>query len=279
MSRTTDIGGILRKFATPFLLLLIGLAVSFSRTAGADEHESLLGPDWKVSVGALGTWEPRYEGGDSHRWSMLPILEINWADTITFGVEDGLRWNAYKNDFFKVGPVVTHYMGSMDYLGNHDRLDRISEIDPGIQVGIFSELFYEGFFFDNKILQSVSGDSEGFRVNAGIGYRTDIGDDWHIMGRVESTFLNDNEMKTYFQVTTSEGTNTNGIGPPPYEPDEGFKDAAFMLKVTYDIYGGLSAQGRTRVGYLLDDAGESPLVKTRGSQLQLYSALGLVYTF
>ncbi len=40
---------------------------------------------WEVSLGAGASWRPTFEGSDRSRFRPLPVIIINWRDTITFG--------------------------------------------------------------------------------------------------------------------------------------------------------------------------------------------------
>ena len=122
--------------------------------------------DWDLTIGAGAAMVPEYDGGKDFTVAPLPILELDWKDTIFLSADDGLGWNAYKTRNFRIGPVVTYYLGSSDMPVG------IEDVDPGIQVGAFTEFAFDHWKLDTTALYAVSGSSEGMRVDMGVSYGT-----------------------------------------------------------------------------------------------------------
>ena len=243
----------------------------------AAQQASVTDRDWKFSLGAGVALQPEYEGADSFKIAPLPILDIRYRDDVFLTVRDsagsaqeGLGWNVYKTRNFRVGPMATYYYGSTD------RPTGISDVDPGFQVGAFAEFAFDHWMFDTRVLYSVSGSSEGARLNLGAAYGTRINKDWRLVARANTTAINDNEMKTYFGVNSREASDSILT---EYSPGAGFYDAGLDLDLTYDISKAWSVIGIVKTHYLLGDAADSPLVTVNGSKAQVYFGLAAAYNF
>jgi outer membrane protein len=257
----------------------MSVATVASALAGGPSLKEKAAGDWDVVLGIGPAFEPEFEGSDALRINALPILEVKWRDEVFLSADDGLGWNAFKTPNFRIGPVLTHYLGSSNYFGTHDRPTGISEIDPGIQIGAFSEFAFDHFKIDAKALYAIYGSSEGLRINMGASIGSRIEKDWAVILRVDTTWLNDNEMKTYFGISQREASGDGNSGLAQYRPGMGFKDIGLGMDLTYEISKVWSVLGRAKLSYLLGDAADSPLVTTGGSEVQAYGGLSLGYRF
>lgn len=246
-------------------------------TGVAAQQASATDGDWNFSVGAGVALQPEYEGSDTFKIAPLPILDIRYRDVAFLTVRDsagsareGLGWNAYKTRNFRVGPMATYYSGS------GDRPTGISDVDPGFQVGAFTEFAFDHWKFDTRVLYGVSGSSEGARLNLGTAYGTRINKDWRLVARANTTVINANEMKTYFGVNSREASDSTLA---EYSPGAGFYDVGLDLDLTYDISKAWSVIGTLKGHYLIGDAADSPLVKDAGAEAQVYLGLAVAYHF
>jgi len=230
-----------------------------------------------VVLGIGPAMEPEYEGSDTFRVTALPILEVNWRDEVFLSADDGLGWNALKTRNFRIGPVLTYYLGSSDYIGTHNRPTGINEIDSGFQAGAFSEFAFDHVKLDAKALYAIYGGTEGLTINMGASYGSRIEKDWAIIIRADTTWLNDNEMQSYFGVNSKEASNNSLYSE--YSPGMGFKDIGLGMDLTYEVSKTWSVLGRAKFSYLLSEAADSPLITVNGSVYQFYGGLGLAYHF
>ena len=226
--------------------------------------------DWDLTVGAGVAMVPEFDGAEDYTFAPLPILELDWRNTIFLSADRGLGWNAYKTRNFKIGPVATYYLGSPDKpAGTND-------VDPGFQVGAFTEFAFDHWKLDATVLQAVSGSSEGMRIDVGAAYGTRIEKDWSIILRLNTMFYNANEMKTYFGIGAREASDS---GLAEYSPGMGFKDVGLDATVAYDITKTWSVRGIGKFHYMLGEAADSPIVSVKGSEVQLSVGMGVAYHF
>ncbi len=226
--------------------------------------------DWDLTVGAGAAMVPEFDGAEDYTIAPIPILELDWRNTVFLSAERGLGWNAYKTRNFKIGPVGTYYLGSSD------KPPGTNDVDPGFQIGAFAEFAFDHWKLDATVLQAVSGSSEGMRIGMGAAYGTRIEKDWRVILRLNTMFYNANEMKTYFGINAREASDS---GLATYDPGMGFKDVGIDATVIYDVTKTWSIRGIGKLHYMLGEAADSPLVSEKGSDLQLSAGMGVAYHF
>ncbi len=235
------------------------------------EGEKYSWEDYDLTLGAFVAAAPKYIGAEEYTALPLPLIDFKWKEHVFFNTWDGLGWNAYKTRNFRTGPVVTYYLGSSDRPGNVD------DIDPGIRGGAFAEFAFDHYKLDMVILQSLSGGAEGLRGEIGASYGARFYDDWRLVARLSTTFLNENEMDTYFGLNVEEAKSLNE--GQAYSPDMGFQDVTLRIDLTYDVTENWKVLTVLKGGQLMSEAADSPLVDKKGSATQGYFGMGVAYHF
>ena len=93
---------------------------------------------------------------------------------------------------------------------------------------------------------------------------------------IKTTYANDNYMKTYFGVTTSQASSS---GFKEFNANGGIKDMGAGTSLIYPFnkyWSFITIANYTR---LLNDAAKSPLVENAGSKNQFWLGLGVAYRF
>lgn len=253
-------------------VLAIGLLAG---TTGAEAGQKK--QDWKFELGAGAAMIPEYPGSDTFSVRPMPIVDINWKDTVFLtggrtlglGVDEGLGWNVYKTKNFRVGPLATYYWGSSD------RPTGINDVDPGFQVGAFTEFAFDHWKLDAKALYGVSGSSEGARLNLGVSWGSKFAKDWTLIVRGDTHIANANEMKTYWGISPREASD-NTKGYSEHDPGVGVEDVGLGFNLRYAVTDEVSIVSVGRFGYLVMDAADSPLSE---ADYQGYLGLGVSYSF
>ncbi|MEL7043318.1 MAG: MipA/OmpV family protein [Pseudomonadota bacterium] len=86
------------------LSLLLASSTTLTLTAIAQERPDLEG--WRVTVGAGSLYAPTYEGDDDYALSVLPNIQVRYADTFSASVQNGLRYNIVNTDQLTIGPLA-----------------------------------------------------------------------------------------------------------------------------------------------------------------------------
>ncbi|MGB0683435.1 MAG: MipA/OmpV family protein [Magnetovibrionaceae bacterium] len=248
------------------------LAIAFSLSLSPKAEAGPTFEDWDFTVGAGAMVVPEYRGGGTDDVTVrpLPLIRIDYKDVAFLDVQEGLGWNALNLKNYKAGPLVRYYFGSDDMPAG------IDEVDPGVQVGGFFNFMFERWKFDVTALQAVSGSSEGFRGDFGVTYGTKINQDWVFTARLGTTFMNGNELATYYGIKDKEEVQS---GLSKYTPDYGFENVGLTFTLRYQIEPWLSATFIGGYDYLLPEAADSPIVKTVGSEHQYKAGTGIAFHF
>jgi outer membrane protein len=61
---------------------------------------------WGLAVGAGGLATPTYEGDDAYRLSVLPNIQITYADTFFASMQDGVGYRVINTDGLRAGPIA-----------------------------------------------------------------------------------------------------------------------------------------------------------------------------
>ena len=91
---------------------------------------------------------------------------------------------------------------------------------------------------------------------------------------IKTTYANDNYMKTYFGVTTSQASAS---GFKEFNANSGIKDVGIGTTLIYPFnkyWSFITIPNYTR---LINDATKSPLVENAGSKNQFWLGLGVAY--
>jgi outer membrane protein len=233
--------------------------------------------DWDVTIGLGAIAFPKYEGSETLAVWPLPYFDIKWKDQVFLSATEGLGWNAWKTRNFRVGPIVTYGLPGDKPSGSNDT-------DFALHAGLFAEFAFDYWKIDAKFLQSVLGSGEGQRAELGAGAGLKINKKWTLFSRLSTTWMSENEMKTYFGINDREAsdlTSLNNLKPKAvtYAPGAGFKDVAFSQKVGYEFTNHWSMLGEAKYARLLGDAADSPLVDRLGSANQFTIWTAVAYKF
>jgi outer membrane protein len=233
--------------------------------------------DWDITVGLGAMMFPKYEGSSDVTVWPLPYFDVKWKDKVFFSATEGLGWNAWKTRNFRVGPVVTYGLPG-------DKPSGAEDTDFALHAGLFAEFAFDYWKIDAKFLQSVMGSGEGQRAEIGAGGGLKINKQWTLFSRLSTTWMSENEMKTYFGINDLEAstmTRDHKLAPKllRYSPGGGIKDVSFSQKIGYDFNSKWSILGEAKYSHLIGDAADSPLVTKFGSANQFTVWTAAAYRF
>lgn len=223
---------------------------------------------------------PEFDGSDKYQAIPFAIANVKWR-----GVELQLRGLQARLDVlgdspWDVGPIV-NLRGKRDD-DVKGPVSRLAEIDRTVEAGGFIGYRFGGrqdglgeIGLEASFLHDVSGEHDGFAVNAGVSYAAIR---W---GRVfanvdaDATYGDKSFNRTYFGVTRS-GSAASGLRA--YRPDAGFRDVGAGLTVGYQIDERWGLLGRASVTRYVGEAADSPIVKD-GSKTAGLFGLGVSYRY
>lgn len=217
---------------------------------------------------------PSYPGSD--RFNVRPLVDV----AVARGSEP-FEYEAADESFgipildtkrFSIGPVFNLQTGR-----------RRSEVGPGIsEVGTTVELggFANAWLTDavrvhGELRIGVNG--HGATVaDIGIDYVARDGDRWLFAIGPRVSLSDGKYQDSYFRVTPRESAAT---GLPVFNPGSGVHSVGANATTTYQLTPRWGLYGYGKYDRLVADAGDSPIVRSRGSRNQISGGLGLSYTF
>lgn len=265
-----------RVLIASLLLAAAGLGAAPCPQAWADEA---LRNAWDVTLGAGAGYDPDYEGASSNSFEPIPYFDITWydadANARTFLNVDGLGIYLFSTPTFRVGPLATWRPGRRERWSSD--LRGLGDASSSFQAGAIME--YQPHDCCYVFLKG------RHDVNADYGTFVDVGGEvtaplapqhWYLNVRVTATWASRSGTQPMFGITPAQSAAS---GLAPYSPSSGMHDATVTPSLIYDVDGHWSVAGRVKYERLLDQAADSPLVKTRGSADQLSAELLLLYHF
>ena len=199
------------------------------------------------NAGGLGALKPNYKGSNQYEVSGFPFIDIK-----------------YKKIFFlnfRVGAAFNFY-GSRDK-DDSTYLQGFQDVDAGLDAGVFGSISFEKFSAKLKFRQDISNNHEGHLISGRLVYKAIESRKLIANFNIKTTYANDNYMKTYFGVTTSQ---TSASGFKEFNAYTGIKDVGIGTTLIYPFnkyWSFITIANYTR---LLNDAAKSPLVENAGSK-------------
>jgi outer membrane protein len=259
-----------------FVAALIG-ALAVAGGASAQENE------WRVTMGAGGIFAPAYEGDDDYRLSLVPNIEVRYGERFTASVQNGARYRVVDAPVWRLGPIA-RIKFSRDEDGaqafavsgeDSDDLRGLGDVDASLELGVFADYVLGAVTLSAEARQAVSGHES---------WVADLGASWSGRSRAFSRdimwsagprvrLVGDGYNEAYFGVTASQAVAS---GLPLYEAAGGLYSYGFGASAVAPLSsdGRWALVGLASYDRLTGDAGDSPLVRERGSADQ--ATLGLV---
>jgi outer membrane scaffolding protein for murein synthesis (MipA/OmpV family) len=259
-SRRPKIGMLLRTCVAPALALVL-LIAPHSNALAQDDPFGAPGPtkEWDVTLGGGVAVRPTFEGSDRYRVTPMPMLNIKWNDSVSFG-PDGL--NAYWHDgAVKAGAGLTFDPGRADkgtgiLTAGDDRLSGLGTIDPAVGFKAFGEYKAGQVIFGSSVTQFAGADNHGALVNARIATPLPVSDQLMLMGSISADWADKNYMQTIFGVTSLQASRSRFT---QFNARAGVKDVGVGLNAIYRIDGNWSVSTMAQITELTGDAAKSPI--------------------
>lgn len=233
--------------------------------------------DWRVNLGAIGFATPSYEGSNSYKARALPIVDVEWRETVFLSAERGLGANVVTlrdpggRGAFRAGPFV-NYRFSRDQ-GDDDDLRGMGDVKDGVDLGAFASYDFGPLGLRVAGRRNVSHSELGGTIDLGLRYRVPVGGTMIGVGP-SATWADSDYMQSYFGVTAAQSAAS---GMRAYAPSSGFKDVGLSANAVHPLGGNWALTGLGGYKRLIGDAADSPLVKDRGTPNQFRVGLGITY--
>ena len=271
-------------FKIPVFSLLI--FISFNASAQRPPQQDQNG--WDVYIGAGALYAPTYPGDDDYNLSAVPFFRVTKGDRFFASVQEGAGYAAIDKAGFRAGPLAQIDFGrdedgSSPFRVTGDKtedLRGLGTIDFTVALGGFAEYDFGDFELKVKGGQALGG-HDGFTGQVSFDYDT------RIMGAGPPLFVtvgpnlkygSGNYTDAYYGITAEQsalsglaeynpggGITSYGLGGNILVPVSRSGNAAIILLGSYDR--------------LTSDAGDSPLVRNRGSRDQFFTGAAFARKF
>ncbi len=207
---------------------------------------------------------PTYEGSDDYEVVGAPFIYPRFGGAggrLSVRGADDIRYRLINGPRLAVGPLVG-YKSDRDE-DDGPLLAGLGDVEGGVVVGGFAEFKLQPWLtFDVSYHRTVTGDVDGGQVRFGLASETPVTPALTLLARVGATYADDAYMGAYFGITAAQEATSLAL-LPEYDAGAGIKDVHVQLGADIKLSQtwGLKISGR--YGYLVGDAGDSPVVETR----------------
>lgn len=250
----------------------------FAATPALAQDPAAPRSDWRVVLGGAGFFVPSYEGSDRLKARALPIVDIEWRETVFLDTRRGLGANALTlrdpngRGALRVGPLLS-WRFARDEDDDSD-LRGLGNVKDGVDLGGFASYEFGSFALGLVGKKNVSHTELGSTVEVSGRYRHRLAGGTMLAVGPSATWADSDYMRTYFGVTAAQ---SRASGLATASPSAGFKDVGLSGSAVHPLGKGWSLVGTAGYARLIGDAADSSLVKTRGSADQTRVGLGVSY--
>jgi outer membrane scaffolding protein for murein synthesis (MipA/OmpV family) len=241
--------------------------------------QSQIAPDDYTLLGAAVRTRPAYDGSESQRTDVVPVVRYYgqpWFARTTQGIlEGGVHWDLGSGVAagFQLSYDEGRKTSESSFLRDHNFND---DIDPGASVGAHLEwdtkIGPAPIFLLGRYRQSLDSDRGAlFDLRLNVGVYGSGGAIVALFG--EATWGSSKANNTFYAVTPAQSAAT---GLPAYEPGSGLKDTTFGVIASYDLSRHWSLVGSLQERWLQGDVKNSPLVER---SYNTYANAGIAYRF
>lgn len=217
---------------------------------------------------------PEYPGSSDLSWS--PYVSVSRAsgdDVFAFEAPDeSFGLPLFSANGFSAG-------GSLGFEGNRSRNDTggaLPKVGFGVELGGFAQYqLMPAVRVRAEARQAVSG-HDGFVANLSADYIARDRDLWTFSIGPRVTLTDGRYQRAYFGIAPADAV---AAGLPAYRPDGGLQAVGATTGLLYQLTPRIGVLGYAKYDRLVEDAGDSPVVRRFGSRNQWSGAIALSYTF
>jgi len=242
---------------------------------------------WSVYLGGGVLYTPAYPGDDDHYLTAVPFIRVTKGDEFVASVQEGMRYAAVNDGGFKAGPMATLEFGRDEDGKNPFRVSGarttdllgLGDIDTSISLGAFAEYDAGEITFKASAGKALWA-HDGVTGQIGADYRTVVktgGPPLFFSAGPNLKFGDGKFSQAYFGITQAQALAS---GLPAFEADGGITSYGASGNLILPLSrGGDALLLLASYDRLTGDAGDSPLVRQRGSRDQFFTGLAAAKKF
>ncbi len=199
---------------------------------------------WRGNFGVGVGLAPDYPGSQDYELVGLPMVDIEWRDTVFFSTQRGLGAHFYTARRFRAGARLTYDRGR-DNSANA-RLRGTPDIDPSIEAGVFAEYYRKAWRFTADARKGMTDGHEGVILSGSAAVGGRLGERASLIVGAELHVADSDYMDAYFAF--------GGISAA-----SGLRDFGFFMHIIYSLSERFYISVDPRISVLQGDAATSGL--------------------
>ncbi|MBM3567889.1 MAG: MipA/OmpV family protein [Alphaproteobacteria bacterium] len=223
-------------------------------------------PD-RITLGFGLGYVPDYVGSDEYQLYPLPLIDVEYRDTLFVSTARGLGYNFVKRKDLKMGVRAT-----IDYgrdAQENQRTKTLADVDVTYELGVFSEYYYRTWRSKFDFRKGVNG-HEGLIGSFDLARGGRISENTSLVLGGRLRMADEAYMNAYY------GVPKNNLALRRYEPSGGFHDVSFYADYIYEFTTKLYMSFDIRITKLMSDPAGSPATQ---QDTQLFLGTVLAYRF
>lgn len=255
---------------------LIVSAISLM-SVGPASAESMFSGDWYVKLGGAGFTAPKYQGDNKNKLGFSPIIAIGkQGPSERFSSRnDSAGIGLFDNSGAVNGGIAGKLIMPRD-AGDSSDLTGMSKIKLGGELGGFANVYPTDWLrIRGEVRQGIRSHS-GLVADVNIDAFTDLADGVQFSAGPRATWVSSKYNDKYYGVTPAQAA---AGAPSPYNPSGGLHSAGVGAEVKWKVTPEAEIGSFAEYRRLTGDAGNSSLVRERGSKNQFVVGVQASYKF
>lgn len=254
---------------------LLACAVAFTGVQSA-AAEGMFSGDWYIKLGGAGFTAPKYQGDNKNKLGVSPIIAIGRQgpserfssrnDSAGFGLFDNGAVN---------GGIAGKLIMPRDE-GDADDLKGMSKIKLGGEAGAFANVYPTDWMrVRGEVRQGIRSHS-GIVADVNVDFFTDMAEGVQFSAGPRATWVTGKYNDKYYGVSAEQAA---AGAPSAYNPSGGLHSAGIGAEVKWKVTPEAEVGSFAEYRRLTGDAGDSSLVRERGSKNQFVIGVQASYKF
>ncbi len=223
---------------------------------------SLLGPDWRATLGLGGLVTPAYTGSVNEKVRPLPYLDLSWRDRLFVSTTNGAGAYVVKGTTYRIG--VSLNVSPDRWSGEDSRLHGLRSVSTGAEAKVFLDYTLGAVTYSAAVRERI-GYVNGPVVDLGATWRVPTGSRLFVTLGPSVTWASRSWVRGFFGVTADEASRARARGNPldPYAPSSSVRDVSLNANAGYRWSEHWGVGGLLKVSYLVGQAGHSPITRQK----------------
>ncbi len=199
---------------------------------------------WRGNFGVGVGLAPDYPGSRDYELVGLPMVDIEWRDTVFFGTQRGLGAHFFTTRQFRAGARLTYDRGRDN--GANERLRTLPNIEASVEAGVFAEYYRKAWRFTADARKGMTDGHEGVILSGSAAVGGRISERASLIVGANLHVADSDYMDAYF-----------GVGS--ISAKSGLRDVGFFMHVIYSLTDRVYITVDPRITLLQGDASKSTL--------------------